>query len=687
MPSQLRLPASSTRYDYVGLTGGLDLLTPTLQLKPGYVRDAINWELSVTGGYSRAGGYERYDGHQAFPSIATYDTITVTITGAIAVGNAIVGGTSAATGTVVSIDTSTGASVIAYTQQTGSFIVGEAVKVAAVTQGTITALDEAGTAASYNVATRALAANVYRALIAAVPGSGITRGVAKLNGVLYAWRDNGGATAMAIYKATSAGWVLVPLLFELAFTAGGTAYPVGSTVTQGGVSATVKQVALQSGAWGGTAVGRLIITAPSGGNFAAGAIAGGGTATASGIQTAITIPPGGHVQTDLGNFGGVVKLYGCDGVGRGFEFDGVTYAPIVTANSPDIPRTVMIHKDHVFFGFDTNYQHSGITTPFNWTALAGSAAYRVNDTITVMLRQPGDQSSGAASISTKTATYMHYGSSAANFNSVPFEESAGARAYSGQRLGGQSLVFANLGVFSLSVTQAFGNFTPASMTLKIRPFTEERKELCVGSAIDRKKSQYRLFFSNGDGLYLTVVNGRLLGSLPVNFTHPVTCCVSQGGDIDGKDSTFFGGANGFVYQLDAGTSHDGEVIQSYFTLTYANEGNSRVEKRYRGCAFEVQGTSYATFQVTYELGYGGHGRVQGSDARNAVAELTSAFWDSGFTFDLFTFDGGGISPSHVEMRGIGENVSLRIESNSDAYDPFTLNSAIIHYTPRKALKK
>jgi hypothetical protein len=78
--------------------------------------------------------------------------------------------------------------------------------------------------------------------------------------------------------------------------------------------------------------------------------------------------------------------------------------------------------------------------------------------------------------------------------------------------------------------------------------------------------------------------------------------------------------------------------------------------------------------------------VQGTTPQAATVQLLPAYWDS-FTWDLFTWDGKSLGPSRIEMRGVGENVSLRIESNSDAFDQFTLNSAIIHYTPLKALKK
>lgn len=68
----------------------------------------------------------------------------------------------------------------------------------------------------------ALDREAARALITAVPGSGSVRGVWLYGGVRYAFRDNAGATACVMHKATAAGWVAVTMSRLLDFTSGGT---------------------------------------------------------------------------------------------------------------------------------------------------------------------------------------------------------------------------------------------------------------------------------------------------------------------------------------------------------------------------------------------------------------------------------------------------------------------------------
>lgn len=71
---QIRWPA--IQYSLIQMGGGLDLITPTLSLKPGVLREALNFECSVTGGYTSVSGYERFDG-QPSPSDATYTLLSV----------------------------------------------------------------------------------------------------------------------------------------------------------------------------------------------------------------------------------------------------------------------------------------------------------------------------------------------------------------------------------------------------------------------------------------------------------------------------------------------------------------------------------------------------------------------------------------------------------------------------------
>lgn len=196
-----------TRIDYFDLKGGLNLVTPPIQMPPGMCREAQNYEIAIEGGYRRIDGYCRFDGRPA-PTDATYYVLPCDITGTIAVGNTVTGLTSGATGRVIALIGTTG---VVITKYTGAFTSSEALQVTGVTQATMTSAPAQGAAASNDLNWQYLnlAGDVYRADITAVPGSGSVLGVVRFNDVVYAFRNNAGGTAAVMYKSSSSGWTAV----------------------------------------------------------------------------------------------------------------------------------------------------------------------------------------------------------------------------------------------------------------------------------------------------------------------------------------------------------------------------------------------------------------------------------------------------------------------------------------------
>ena len=120
------------QYQHVVLRGGLDQITPTLSLPPGVCKDALNFECSITGGYSRIAGYERYNG-KSQPSSATYMIVQfATFVNTPSVGNTITS-SSGGSGYVIAVTSS----YIVVTKVTGTIVVGDTITVGATTIGTM----------------------------------------------------------------------------------------------------------------------------------------------------------------------------------------------------------------------------------------------------------------------------------------------------------------------------------------------------------------------------------------------------------------------------------------------------------------------------------------------------------------------------------------------------------------------
>ena len=673
------------QYDLIRLGGGLDQVTPTLILPPGFARRAANFECNVNGGYTRIAGYERFDGRDK-PSAAFYNILVCTLTGSVAVGNTVQGLSSAATGKVIAIDGGN----LALTREVGTFVAGEAIAVSSVNVGTIDVLQGVSGDGYTDALYRSLAANEYRSSIQAVPGAGPVRGVVIYKGDVYAWRNNVGNTMLGMYKSSSSGWTAVPYYATFDFAVGTQEMFPGETIVghTSGATALLKAVVVTSGSWStGDAAGYAVFTNMTGTPVTNEWIYIDGIKHAEyrGAYAPIAPLPNGRVEAVIANFGGSQnnkRIYWCDGVNTAFEFDGETVVPIRTTMSPDAPTRVAVHKQHLFLAFNHSLQFSGISNPFSWDPVLGAGEIAMNDTITNLLALPGDQSSGALAVYTKSDTSVLYGTSSENFALSTFNIGTGAYTYTAQSMD-QAYVLDDRGVMSLGTSLNFGNFLPASLTMNLRPFIEPRITLACASSVNRDKGQYRVFFSDGTAVYMTVVNGKLLGSMPIQFADPALCCF-EGEAANGRAVSFFGSNNGFVYQMDVGTSFDGEAIPASINLIYNSMKSPRILKRFRKASVELAGDYWAEIQFGCDLGYRNTQIPQGLDATYNV-DMRSSYWDS-MIWDNFVWDGSDITPSEVEIEGVAENIGIRISSNSDIVQPFTVNTIIVHYTLRRGIR-
>lgn len=680
--------------------GGLDELTPTSQLKPGraVARFARNYEsvASVSGGYIRTGGYERKDG-RARPSDATYSIVqVVSFTNIPVAGQTLTGGSSGATGAIIAV----GSNYIAITLITGTFTSVEAVLVGATPIGTATMVTVT-ISALLNAQYLNLAADVYRALIAVVPGSGPVRGVTSLNvaGVhkLFAFRDNAGATLCILHVASAAGWVVVPLLRMVRFTAGShaTLIPLdGDTLTQGADTAIIRRVIRETGSFAaGDATGRLIIDAPLPTPFGAGAATIGAiTLTLGGADTAISILPGGRFEFEIKNFGGQLttkRIYGCDGVNLAFEFDGTYFCPIETKATVDTPRHISAHNDHLFLGLGSSSVVSAPGLPYVFDATEFAAEIPHGDDVTGYKSLPGAQGLATLLVNCRNSKRIIYGSSgdvtsSNHWNPVDFNNETGGLPYSIQTMA-DTYCLDDSGVQSVKAAQELSGFSPGTLTFNIQNFMTEHRGLLLCSCVHKVKSQYRLYFSNGNALYLTILNGKLVGSMPI--TYPLAMfCVWNAETPSGEEVTYAGAATGgFVYELDRGSSFDGENVDALLTLAWNPSKSPRLIKSYRGGSLEIQSSFYVAFNVAHRLGYGRDDYAQ-PPQRSYVGNFSGgATWDL-ISWDAFVWDGSVLSPSELDIEGDGENIEIAISSSSDYVYPYTLNSIILNFFRRRKLR-
>ncbi|WP_394780594.1 hypothetical protein [Undibacterium sp.] len=675
--------------DFFAFEGGMNLVAPALAIAQGALLDAQNYEPAITGGYTRTGGYERFSGKPA-PSAGITSTVAATLTTTPAAGDTVV------CGAVMSlfVKAITGGMVVA--NANGLFPASTAITVNAVQVGQTTPAPSGLvlSGAPQDDAQLSLdAGNVLRNLIAAVPGSGPVRGIWLFNNIVYVWRDNAGGTAGAVYASSATGWVQIGLFSELKFNAGlagSNAITEGCTIkgTTSGATGIVMRVCRETGVFNtGNATGRYIVQ-PLAGVFAGSETVkcsvdgfSGVCATVTGPATQITIAPGGKYQFINYNFGGAAatqRFYGVSGVDRAFEFDGVVYVPLNSTATIDKPSYVTAVNNYLYLANMASLFNSSLANPYGYEVSTGAGQIAVGDTITGLQQMKG----AALAIFTRNTTQQLVGASSASWAKSYVSVETGAVPYTTQTIG-DTYSLDDRGVISIQATQAYGNFEFSTISRAIQPLIDSMRGKVVTSCVVRQKDQYRIFCSDGSVLVMYQDNN---GQQPYKaFTklqYPVTpACVTSQEDSSGVERLFMGDSNGFVYELNKGTSFDGQSIEAFARVWYVNNRSPRLRKRYRKAVLEMSALAYSTLACSAEFSYGDPGI--GIVADGLAVSGGGGYWGSA-NWDQFYWDAQTINQPSVRIDGTGVNMSLMFYSNNALDAGHTLQGAIIHYSARRA---
>jgi hypothetical protein len=608
----MQLPNVRTETEFFAFQGGTDITSPALRMPPGVVISSQNYEPEANGGYSRMKGYERFNG-LARPSDATVLTVA---NSALEEAQALLG-----------------------------------------------------------------AADVRRALIAAPAGSGPVRGVCQFGAVVYAFRDNTGATAGQLYKSTVAGWALVDLGEEVAFTNANISVGDADALTQGAVTATIKRVVLETGSLAsGVNTGRLVISGRAGGAFTAAAATstGGGTLTLGGAQTSITLPAGGRYQFDIYNFFGqlsAARLYGCNGVGPAFEFDGVTLVTLKTGAATDTPKFIKANRKYLYVAQGSSLMNSSVGNPYRWIAGEGSTEIAVGDTITGICSLTGS----SLGVMSRNSSNALTGSSTADWSLQSIRGDVGAVPYTLASMS-DTFMLDDRGITSITAVQTYGNFADATLSKKVQPIIDKLRTKVLGAYVARQKGHYVLLMTDGATLTMGFSGGQLTGFMQgqLGFT---PSCVWSGEDDTGVERIFMGGTDGMVYEMERGSSFDGASIESFLKIYYYNSKSPRIRKRYRKLVLEMSAVLYAAVRFQGEYSYGNPDIEQTrSDSVSVIGSGGS--WDVN-QWESFYWDAQDVSQPEVSLDGTGLNMALSFYSDTALDFGHTLQGAIIHYTLRR----
>ena len=689
-----RISGSTVQAKYFPFEGGEILSDPALSQSPGSLLYGKNYEVYPEGGYRRIDGYERFDG-KTKPSESLYWILEFNAgTTATVDTNVITGATSSATGelivdSVVESGSYAGNDAVGYmvvALLTGTFSVGENIQVSASTVAVVKSVANvlgATTDALDTTYTRA-AIERARSKIGTVTGSGAIRGVWTYGGSTYCFRNNAGGTECKMYKSSTSGWTAVDLGQYIKFNNGVATVSEGDTITGtiSGATGVVRREAIKTGTFGASDAEGLYILTGITGTFQVGdalQVSGSPRSDATSVVTTIALSPGGKYEFVNYNFGGSTathRMYWADGINPAFEFDGTYAVPLLTGMTLDTPKHIAAHKKHLFLSFQKgSLQHSSIGDPYGWSVVTGASEIGTGGEITGLQVMIGD----ALAIFNRNRIYILYGTSSSDWNLKNFSANSGAAEYTIQNIT-DTMFLDDRGVTHMQAVNAYGDFLMNSISKKIKPIIEAKKGLSINSVGVKSKGQYRLFFNDGTGIYATFAGNKLAGFLRVDLGK-VVYAICSAEDALGDEVLFFGSDDGYVYQLDKGTSFDGGEIEAILRFSYYHYDTPTRDKRFRKIQFEMSANSDVEIKFQPDFSYADPD-VPEARTRDLSIDGSGGYWNIAYWND-FNWSGQIISTAEDNLDGIGTNMGLLILSEATYEQPHTLQGATVHYSPRR----
>ena len=528
-----------------------------------------------------------------------------------------------------------------------------------------------------------------RALITAVPGEGPVRGVWLYNGQVLAFRNVAEpSNFLKIWKATAAGWVEVSFGYWLTLQyLVGEVFPGNVVTSTSGGSGTVVLVSKKNGSWtGGTIDDVALLTFDS----YTGTFIPGDEIFVGGVKVG-SIPPTAAVGIRAGNYpddgdyfkfinynflgSGDPKMYFISGQDPIYEYNGTHLVPVwlLDGNLQEVwPTAMAIHRNALCASEGPMLYISVPGDPHNWSGADGAAQIGLGDNIVDLISMPN-----SLAILCEHSIHILYGNDAADYQLETLTREAGALAFTAQRAGGDLLYMDNRGLRTLSASRDYGNFAMGTVSQFIATLLEDKRRdgiPPVASLISRTTDQYWVFFSDGTGM-VAYLGAKPIQFMPFNLGKVAKFAVSV--EENGEERLLIGAEDGFVYELNKGTSFDGAAIEHYVRLPFNHFGQPMLEKTLHRVTvdLEASGTTSITLDMDYD-----YGAVPGSPEHLATVTSGGAAIDSLGTNELY-FASQIETQAVAYIDGYAKNFSLKVKGSTSTEEPHTLTGVTFHITP------
>lgn len=398
---------------------------------------------------------------------------------------------------------------------------------------------------------------------------------------------------------------------------------------------------------------------------------------------------GGKVRFTNVNFTAGDVAIGTDGVNYPFVYDHSSETVTYMTTPSDLLGCdfVAVYKTTTFFANDTKLIFTAPSTYDDFSAANGGGIIDIGYPITG-LAVFRDQ----LFVFTRNSIKRITGSSIADFQVIPVTDRIGCISPDTiQEVGGDVMYVAPDGIRLLSATDRIGDFGLDIPSDAIAKDVEEflKSSNVFTSLVLSEKAQYRVFAyisaeqqSTAKGLITTKFSSQGATSMAWATTKGIKAYCSDSKYTEGySELTLFANDDGYVYELDTGSSFDGDNIEAIYESPYMPITDPQRRKTFYKLTLYVDPTGLMNLRANIKYDFDVPAiqpnpiELNNNDAGAFVYGSSLAVYGTasyGSTFE---------KAYEKNIIGSGKTIALRFYDNS-SNPTFTLDTAILEFAEK-----
>jgi hypothetical protein len=257
-----------------------------------------------------------------------------------------------------------------------------------------------------------------------------------------------------------------------------------------------------------------------------------------------------------------------------------------------------------------------------------------------------------------------------------------------QEVGGDVMFLGPEGLRLLGATDRIGDF---SLGVVSKPIQAEMTSLInsnstFASCVIKQKSQYRIFgynsnitSSNAKGVLGTQMTGESSGGVAWAELVGFKCYVADSDYQNQTETIVFANNDGYVYEMEQGSSFDGSNIIASFATPYVPINDFRLRKTFYKLYLYTDPQGSVTTSVNLKLDFDDQGSVQPSTITLSNSAGSVGFYgSSGAKYGTTVY--GDKLKKQFQTQVVGSGFSVSLQFVSDSQDPpFSLDAATLEY--------